>query len=711
MYLFMCSSTSALLVQPGTSWSTLPATARPVARHADPLALEWKFWKKASAKPASPVTASASSAVLESTETGTPLAVSPIGTPFSAQRPLLQAEKKWTGTTGTSFLPESAVARAEEGNPIEKVKLAKDATSIFNSVYEYAAAIRSGEMDWEDVEKADMNTRLKWVGMVHRDKRTPGKFMMRMRIPNGIISADLLRFYADCIEPYGPELGVMDITTRQNIQLRGVVLEDAPKIIDGLHARGQTSFHSALDNVRNMVGSPLAGLDDTEMIDTRPHCEALNDLISLNKETGERGNPVWSNMPRKFNIAVSGGRDDFSHTHINEIGLQPCVHATTGEMGFNVVLGGYMSPKRVAESIDMDLWVPDDVDVVVELATAILRIFRDEGGRKDRQKARLMWLVETYGEVQSVVAHPGEAAHPRCDPSYKARILAEMESYGRGLEKRCEPQQPRPTGHYERRELLGVHPQKQSGLHRVGIHVPVGRLSVDEARSIAELADKYVPNGEVRLTVEQNVILPNVKEEDIAALCAEPCLNGDSRLTVTPGKIAGNVVSCTGAQFCGLAMVETKNNAEGIAKELDRRLTVPRGVRIHWTGCPNSCGQAQAGDIGLMGGPAKKMNAEGKMKAVPGVIVFVGGTIGEHGELEMETTPMNGGADSEGVPIEDLVPVLTQLIIDRYDGTIHPEFEAEQTAWRIAREEADAVKKAAADAKAAAKAAKAAAKV
>ena len=117
-------------------------------------------------------------------------------------------------------------------------------------------------MDWEDVEKADFNTRLKWLGLVHRDKRTPGKFMMRLRIPNGITNADLMRFYADVVEPYGTDLGVIDITTRQNIQLRGVVLEDAPGIIDGLHARGQTSFHSALDNVRNMVGSPLAGIDD-----------------------------------------------------------------------------------------------------------------------------------------------------------------------------------------------------------------------------------------------------------------------------------------------------------------------------------------------------------------------------------------------------------------------------------------------------------------
>jgi len=214
----------------------------------------------------------------ETTEAGTPISISPMGNRFSAQRPLALPQK-WEGETGTSFLPEEAIQRAKVGNPVEQAKMAKDATTIFNSVYEYAAAIRSGELDWKDVEKADFNTRLKWLGLVHRDKRTPGKFMMRMRIPNGIINADLMRFYADVVEPYGPDLGVIDITTRQNIQLRGVVLEDAPAIIDGLHARGQTSFHSALDNVRNMVGSPLAGIDDQEMVDTRPHCEALNDLI------------------------------------------------------------------------------------------------------------------------------------------------------------------------------------------------------------------------------------------------------------------------------------------------------------------------------------------------------------------------------------------------------------------------------------------------
>lgn len=399
--------------------------------------------------------------------------------------------------------------------------------------------------------------------MLHRAKRTPGQFMMRLRVPNGIINSDQLRFYADRVEIYG-EGGVVDITTRQNIQLRGVKIEDAPDIIEGLHARNQTSFQSALDNVRNVVGNPLAGIDENEMVDTREIANALNDLCSLDQVTGSRGNPVYGNLPRKFNIAISGTRDDFAHTHINDIGLQACANAETGEMGFNVVLGGYMSIKRVAESVDADLWIPADRKSVVTLCKAILRIFRDEGDRKDRQKARLMWLIEKYGTAEFTEA-----------------VVKEMAVYDASV--KTAKAQPRPTAEYERRELNGVHKQPQEGKVRVGIHVPAGRLHPSECREVADLADKY-SGGEIRLTVEQNIILPNVDESVLSDLMAEPALGADSRLEVNPGKIEGNVVSCTGSQFCSLALIETKFNAETIGKKLEEVVTVDRPIRIHWTG-------------------------------------------------------------------------------------------------------------------------------
>lgn len=388
--------------------------------------------------------------------------------------------------------------------------------------------------------------------------------MMRLKVPGGIVNADQMRFYADSVEKYGPEKGVVDITTRQNIQLRGVKLEDAPAIMDGLHARNQTSIQSALDNVRNMVGSPLAGIDDQEMVDTRSFTNALNDLVSLDPATKTRGNPMWGNLPRKLNIAVSGSRDDYAHTHINDIGLQACPNAETGEMGFNLVLGGYMSIKRVAESIDSGMWIPADRESVVTLCEAILRIFRDESERKDRQKARLMWLVEKYGVE-----------------GFKAEVVKEIDSYKRGV--KVYDQQPRPTEKFERRELLGVHPQKQEGKVRAGILVPTGRLSATECREIADLADKY-SDGEVRLTVEQNIILPNVDESKVDDLLKEPALGDDKRLKANPGFIEGNVVSCTGAEFCGLALIETKVNAEELGKKLESLVTVDRPIRIHWTG-------------------------------------------------------------------------------------------------------------------------------
>merc|ERR1719409_968550 len=173
-------------------------------------------------------------------------------------------------------------------------------------------------------------------------------------------------------------------------------------------------------------------------------------------------------------------------------------------------------------------------------------------------------------------------------------------------------------------------------------------------------------------------------------LLKEPCLmphdGSDPRFSVNPGNIYGNLVSCTGAQFCGLAVIETKNNAESLAKELEKRVSTPRPLRIHWTGCPNSCGQVQAADIGLMGGPAKK-EINGKMKAVPGVKMFVGGTIGEHGKLQLDT-------HTEGIPIEDLVPHLVDTIVNDFGGHVRPEFADEHAAWQKAQAEAKAAEEA-----------------
>ncbi|KAJ1461535.1 nitrite reductase-ferredoxin dependent [Pelagophyceae sp. CCMP2097] len=545
-------------------------------------------------------------------------------------------------TTGMDYLSPEARERAmnPKANPIEKMKIVKDGTSAFTDVYEYAAAIRAGTLTWEDVEKQDFDNRLKWVGLLHRSKRTPGKFMMRLRTPNGVVTSSQLRFYAESVEPYGPELGVVDITTRQSIQLRGVELQDADKIIDGLAARNQTSFQSALDNIRNLVGSPLAGIDALELVDTRPFCENLNDMASLNRETGQRGNPQWGNLPRKFNIAVSGGRDDYAHTHINDIGLQPVKHAKTGVVGFNVVLGGYFSIKRSVDAVHMDLWMPADVGAVDRFCEAILEIFRDEGARGNRQEARLRCLVDKLGV-----------------DVFRAKVVAKLPA---GEQAQIDVEQAQDAAPWARRELLGVHAQVQPGLSRVGVHVPSGRLSVQQCRDLADLADKY-SGGECRVTVDQNAIFANVKDADVAALLAEKALN-QGYLAVNPGNIVGHSVTCTGAQFCGLGLIETKGHADVMTRALQAKFDVPTPLRIHWTGCPNSCAQVQVADIGIMGAPARKVDAEGKAKAVPGCNIFVGGTIGEDSQLSLEPW-------RSGVPLEDLQPIMEELIVEKFGAT------------------------------------------
>lgn len=552
--------------------------------------------------------------------------------PRSISRPftptmVIQEDVQKEVEQGDPYISKEALEKMRTGNKFEKIKLKKSGATMWTEIHELSALLRAGETKWEDLAVDDIETRLKWVGLFHRRKRTPGRFMMRLKVPNGILNADQLRYFSSVLRPYGED-GCTDITTRMNIQLRGVTLDDASDIANGLYDIGLTSFMSGMDNVRNMVGSPIAGIDPLEMVDTRSICIDINNMITDNR----KGRPELSNLPRKFNICVSGGRDDFAHTHINDVGLVPMKHSDTGEIGFNVVIGGFFSIKRNAEAIPMDVWIPQSD--AVKFCEDVLVWFRDNGDRKNRQKTRLMYMVDKLtmdGFRQAIEIQFGS-------------LLA-----------RAMPEGPEYATPFQRRNVLGVHPQKQAGLSWVGACVPAGRLSNDDLDQLADVADKY-SNGEVRLTVEQNVIFPNIPNERIEEMSNEPLF---SRFLIRPGRISGGLVSCTGSQFCGLALIETKNRAIALAEVLDRTLDVPRDVRLHWTGCPNSCGQVQVADIGLMGSAARKNG-----KAVEGVKIFVGGKIGEAAEL--------GEQVAKGIPtdFEDLVPAVTDILVEQFGATV-----------------------------------------
>ncbi len=317
-------------------------------------------------------------------------------------------------------------------------------------------------------------------------------------------------------------------------------------------------------------------------------------------------------------------------------------------MGFNVLVGGFFSATRCAEAIPMDAWVP--VDGVVAMTHAILTAFRDFGARANRQKARMMWLIDDMGMDK------WRAEITRRMPGGK------LATAGTDL---CDPNK-------ERRSLYGVHPQKQAGLNYVGLHVPVGRREAEDMYAIADLADKY-GDGPVRLTVEQNFILPGVPDAKVQALLAEPLLK---KFSPTPGRVMSGLVSCTGNQFCGFSNIATKEESWRIAEHLESVLDFPKDIRMHWTGCPNTCGQVQVGDIGLLGTQVKNLNGPGK---VPAVDILVGGRIGADSHLA-ETF-------KEGVRLEgELVPILEQLCIDRFGATRRatplPNLQLSKTNWK-----------------------------
>ena len=499
-------------------------------------------------------------------------------------------------------------------NKFEKFKAEKDGLTVKNEL-EYFAQI-----GWEAMDKTDLEHRLKWVGIFYRPV-TPGKFMMRMRIPNGILTSQQMRVLAEIIQRYGDD-GNGDITTRQNIQLRGIRIEDVPDIFRRLKAVEMTSIQSGMDNVRNITGSPVAGLDADELIDTRELVNKVQDAITNNGE----GNYEFTNLPRKFNIAIEGGRDNSVHAEINDIAFVPAYK--NGELGFNVVVGGFFSAKRCEAAVPLNVWVPANEDVV-DLCKAILIVYRDRGLRANRQKARLMWLIDEIG-IKTF------------------RSLVETQ-FGSPLATEAEKDEI----DWEKRDCLGVFKQKQPGLNYVGMHVPVGRLYAQDMLDLARIAEVY-GSGEIRLTVEQNVIIPNIPDENLDAFLSEPLLQ---EFAIAPQPLQRALISCTGAQFCNFALVETKNRALALTKALDEELDLPRPVRIHWTGCPNSCGQPQVADIGLMG---TKVRKDGK--TVEGVDLYMGGKVGKDAHL--------GTCVQKGIACDDLLVVLKKILIENFGAKI-----------------------------------------
>ena len=277
----------------------------------------------------------------------------------------------------------------------------------------------------------------------------------------------------------------------------------------------------------------------------------------------------------------------------------------------------------VDAAMPMNVWVaPEEV---IEFSLSILRLFRDHGLRANRMKARLMFLIDEWGIE-------------------KFRTEAER-VYGKTLV----PAALKDEIEWEKRDHIGVYPQKQAGLNYVGLHIPVGHLKANDFFELARLAEVY-GTGEVRFTVEQNAIIPHVADAKLETLLSEPALQ---KFQVNPGNLSRTVVSCTGARFCNFALIETKQYAISVIDTVEAKVDVPKPVRIHWTGCPNSCGQPQVADIGLMGAKGRKDG-----KTVDAVDIFMGGTVGKDAKL--------GEKVMKGVLLTDLDTVLVNLLVEKF---------------------------------------------
>ncbi len=496
-------------------------------------------------------------------------------------------------------------------NKFEKFKAEKDGLAVKQELDHFA------QIGWEAIDTDDRDHRLKWLGVFFRPV-TPGKFMLRLRMPSGIINSAQMRVLAEIVQRYGDD-GNADITTRQNLQLRGIRIEDVPDIFRRFEQVGLTSIQSGMDNVRNITGSPVAGIDADELMDTRDLVKQVQDMIT----NGGEGNPAFTNLPRKFNIAIAGCRDNSVHAEINDIAYVPAFK--DGTFGFNVLVGGFFSAKRCEAAVSLNAWVTPDQ--VVDLSRAILEVYRDNGLRSNRQKARLMWLIDEWGMDK-----------------FRTEVEQQL-----GYSLQSEAEQDEIV--WEKRDHVGVYPQKQAGLNYVGLHVPVGRLYAKDMFELARIAEVY-GDGEIRLTVEQNLIIPNVPDSRLEDLLKEPLLKV---FTIDPPALERALVSCTGNQFCNFALIETKNRALALVHELDLELDVPKSVRIHWTGCPNSCGQPQVADIGLMGTKTRKDG-----KTVEAVDIYMGGKVGKDAQL--------GTCVMKSIPCEDLKPLLRDLLIEKFDA-------------------------------------------
>jgi sulfite reductase (ferredoxin) len=427
------------------------------------------------------------------------------------------------------------------------------------------------------------------IGGIGGEGKAIPYFMVRIRIPNGLLLSHQARTIANAVEKYAR--GVADLTVRQNIQLHWVRIEELPDLLEQLWRAGLTTMGSCGDDTRNITGCPLAGVDADEVFDASPLALELNRFFV--------GNSEFYNLPRKFKIALTGCRVWCSYPEINDVGLTGVLRRRNGadEQGFSLRIGGGLStdPHLALKLNAFVQW-----NQVLPTVRAVAEIFRDSGVlRESRDKARLKFLFLKHGwDADNFLSEINRRLGFTLDPAVPEE--APVDVY---------------------RDHVGIHAQKQPGFVYVGASVIRGRITAAQLKTAADLADQFA-GGELRTTNMQNLLIVNVRKENAEELARELESVG---LHVGGSAFARGTVACSGTEFCKLAITETKGFARWLIEELDERLPgFEQQLRINITGCPNSCGQHWIADLGLEG---KKIKVDGRLQDA--YYFCVGGAVGQ----------------------------------------------------------------------------------
>jgi sulfite reductase (ferredoxin) len=491
-------------------------------------------------------------------------------------------------------------AKETKAQKSERLKLEKNPWAAWDEVRQFAREGRGSVLpEWAEFY-------FKWWGVYTQGDgagvtggvggvgKATEYFMMRIGLPNGLLTAKQLHTIADITEKYAR--GVADITTRQNIQLHWLTIEALPEIVEELTAIGLSPKGACGDVVRNVTGCPLAGLDGHELLDASPLAVEVAELLTAN--------PEFYNLPRKFKISVTGCPIWCSYPEINDVGLTGLKRVKDGreEVGYSLRVGGGLSAEPHL-AVRLNAFVPQDKALAA--VKAVCEIFREqEVLRESRTHARMKYLFMRHGwTAEKMLAAIEEKIGFTFDPCDEGPIAEDVY-----------------------RDHVGVHRQRQDGLSYVGVTVLNGRLDPAQLHALATLSEEY-GDGHLRATIGQNMVLVNIPSaktqevvEKIAALGFE----------VQPNVFYRGAVACTGTEFCKLAIAETKGFTKWLVGEMEERLAGPlagfdQQLRLHVTGCTNSCGQSWIADIGLEG---KKLKKDGKM--VDAFYFCVGGAVGEY---------------------------------------------------------------------------------